>query len=277
MIALSVSHAATAGVSFTNLDGAASWVWVEAEDFSSSLGYSKTWAANPSTNFSGWADGGRNNSAKIAGGATSSGNYIVNTVTLPTAMAGAYLYVHGSGAQYANMKVYSVAGPNETELAGYNLWGSDIWKSTATLGSYAAGVDLTLKQVITANWQASTIDGFFVASQAITAPTTAKTGSLYWMQAPTFTASVPVLTGPSFTPALTGAPTGATYWLNGVQQTGGFGQISESGRYDLVIKTSNGNVLAGASFDFAAVPIPEPAAIGILGSLAGACLLLRRK
>jgi len=95
------------------------------------------------------------------------------------------------------------------------------------------------------------------------------------MQAPTFTETLPTITSIAFTPSVEDVPSGATYWLNGVQQVGGFGLITDSGTYNLVVKDAAGDLLAGSSFNFVAVSVPEPMSMGILGL--GGLLLLRRR
>lgn len=270
------TSAASAGVSFTNLDGAASWVWVEAESYAAKSGtFSAGWIGNPSPDYSGWAVGGRNNGMLLSGSGTDAGSYFTNTFTIPTSMSTAYMYVHGLGAQYASLKVYAGTAASGTALATYTMYGTNIWKSTASLGSYDAGSSVSLTQAAVNNWQNTRIDGFFVASQAITTPTTAQNASYYWMQAPTFTNPVPTITGEAFTPTVTNAPVGANYWVNGVLQSGGFGVITESGLYNLVIKNSDGDLLAGASFNFEAIAVPEPLSVAMLSL--GALVLLRRR
>ncbi len=268
---------ASAGVSFTNLSGAASWVWVEAESYSAKSGtFNAGWIANPSAQYSGWTDAGRNNGMLIIGGSSDTGSYFVSSITIPTTMTNAYMYVHGIGSQFATVNVHSGIGASvATQLGSYTMYGSNVWKSL-TLGSYAAGDTISLTQAAVNNWQNTRIDGFFVASQALTTSTTALNGSYYWMQAPTFTDAVPTITGEAFTPTVSGAPVGATYWVNGVYQPNGFGVITNSALYNLVVKTSNGDLLAGTSFNFVAVAAPEPLSAAML-SVGGLALLRRRR
>lgn len=266
--------AAKAGVSFSNLDGAASWVWVEAENYSAKSGtFNVTNIASPGTEYSGQTTTGHYAGMMVANGGTDAGSYFVNTFTIPTSMSTGYLYVHGTGAQYAKVNVYTGTDTTGTQMGQYTLYGANVWKSL-TLGSYTAGSSVSLTQAAVLNYQNTRIDGFFVASQALTPSTTALNGTYYWMQAPTFTADVPTLTSTAFTPTVTDAPVGATYWVNGVLQPDGFGVIANSGLYNLVIKTSTGDILAGASFNFVAVAVPEPAS---LAGMAAGCLLLARR
>ncbi|MFA5203675.1 MAG: PEP-CTERM sorting domain-containing protein [Lentisphaeria bacterium] len=265
--------AVSAGVTFTNLNGTASWVWVEAESGTASGGFGAGWYSSGSV--SGWKNDGRNN-AMLCEGGDSVGSYFTNTVTVPVIMNNAKMYVHLYAAEWLNVNVYSgtcTSGASLGSLSGNR--GELTWATDNSIGALATG-DTMLTLATGLSWQYTRVDGYFVASQAIDTSvlTTAANGDYWWMQAPTFSGTLPTLYSNAFTPTVAGAPTGATYWVNGVNQgTGGFGLISgDSAIYNLVLKDSLGDVLAGSSFVYA---IPEPASLGLL--VLGGLVLARRR
>jgi len=164
--------AVSAGVTFTNVTGAASWVWVEAENCSSSsdLLFGPNYASSVGnqfpTDYSGWQTAGRNN-AIVDKACEVIGSYFVNTFTVPMAMSSAQMYVHGYGDVYG-MNVFSGTGTSGTKLASYALTGTLGWVSaTPSLGALSAG-ETTLTQSLTLFYQYKAIDGFFLASQVLT-------------------------------------------------------------------------------------------------------------
>jgi hypothetical protein len=266
-----------AGITFSGIDGANSWAWVEGEKYSTLsggfTGVAGLW------NVSGYSSSLPSNQVNVYGYAT----YGVN---MPMAMAGAKMYAHcssyyidGSDRCFNILNgdsngtvigtIYSGGGSGE----GYK--DATYWaQNGGTMGTLAQGtMQLTLKQNV---YNIMCFDGFFLTNGTVdisnNAPTTAS-GSTdqYWMQRPTFT-SLPTLTG-SVTLGINGATSGERYFINGTEVTGSSFVLDKDGTYYLEVRSSDGaQSLMGAAFNLS---VPEPTTLLLLLSSIG--LFRRRK
>jgi len=151
--------------------------------------------------------------------------------------------------------------------------GGYIARESQALGAMAAG-DTTLTFQIEV-YNEVRMDGFFVSNGPLVSSGVVNFPAIGadLMTSPTFSGDLPMLSTVPFTPTVTGAPSDATYWVNGVEQVGGFSLIDTAGDYNLVVKTSYGAILSGASFSY--TPVPEPVTLAMLA--AGGLAMLRRR
>jgi hypothetical protein len=254
------------GVTFSGIDGAISWVWVEGEEYTTLsggfTGAAGLWCV------SGYSPSLPANQVNVSGYAT----YDVN---LPMTMAGAKMYAHcssyyidGSDRSFLILSgdsdgdtigtIYSSGGSGE----GYKdaiYWAQNGWD----MGTFAQGaMQLTLSQGV---YNIMCFDGFFLTNGTVDisnnapVPASDSTGR-NWMQRPTFTGTLPELQGP-ITLAIANAPTGSKYYVNDVEYSTSDITLNRNGTYSVEVRRSDNCRIAGASFKIVGLPDPAEAPV----------------